>query len=153
MITTKFMWKIIKKHDISEYHLKPTKYQHSDLPGLIRGSPQTSKITPRAPQGDPRTLPGPPRHPRTSQETPKGPQGPPSIPKACPQHVSDPPNLSNAHHKHAQSTSLIPQISPKKPMWLRTIYRFLTFIISAIWALVAYGSAGDAKRIQYYINI
>ena len=116
------------------------KYHKSVLSKLIQGSPKTSKITPRALAGRSQDAPrtskdaqGPPkRHPKNPKGPPRDPQGPPSIPKACPQHVSDLPNLSNAHQKHAQSTSLIPEISPKKPMCLKKIYRFITFLICVV---------------------
>ena len=107
-ILSKYLWKITKKHDISKYHLKPTKYQHFDLPGLTQGSPQTSKITPRAPQDAPRTFPGPQGCPRTSQETPKGPQG-------SSKDLQSTPKDPQASQKHAHSTSLIPQIYVKHP--------------------------------------
>ena len=35
IITSKFLWKLIKKHEISEYYLKPTKKQHFDPPEFI----------------------------------------------------------------------------------------------------------------------
>ena len=153
----------MKKHQKTSHYRKPSKTNEistfwpprtdpriaPDLQNHPKGPPGRSQDAPRASKD----AQGPPkRHPKD----PKGAPRDPKHPKSMSQHVADPPNLSNAHQKHAQSTSLIPQISPKKPMWLRTIYRFLTFIISAIWALVAYGSAGDAKRIQYiyiYIHI
>ena len=99
-ITSKYLWKISQKHDISKYHLKLIKYQHFDLPGLTQGSPQTSKMTPRAPWDAPRTFAGPPRIPkdlpRDTQRTLRFPQGPPKDPQGPPP-------------KHAHSTSLIPQ--------------------------------------------
>ena len=101
-ITSKYLWKIFKKHDISKYHLKPLKYQHFDFPGLTQGSPQTSKITPRAPQDAPRTFPGPQGCPWTSQETPKGPQG-------SSKDLQSTPKDPQASQKHAHSTSLIPK--------------------------------------------
>ena len=150
----------MKKHQKTSHYRKPSKTNKistfwaprtdprstSDLQNHPKGSPGRSQDAPRASKD----AQGPPkRHPKDPKGPPRDPQGPPRTPKACPQHVSDPPNPCNAHQKHAQSTSLIPQISPKQPMCLRNVYHFLTSILSVIWALVAYGSAGDAKRIQY----
>ena len=52
--------KNIEKHDITENHLKPTKYPHSDVPGLPQGATQTSKATLGAHPGTPGTLKGAP---------------------------------------------------------------------------------------------
>ena len=87
-IASKYLRQIIKKHDISQNHLKPIEYQHFDFSGLTQGSPNTSKNTPRASQDHPRTLPennlrfwcplGPPQvPPRTSKDLPRDPQGSP----------------------------------------------------------------------------
>ena len=82
-----------KKHNMSESIINQQKYQHSNLRGLSRGSPQTSKTTPRASQDHPRTPPenhlrfwcslGPSQGPlRTPKDLPRDPQGPPRTPKA-----------------------------------------------------------------------
>ena len=105
-----------------------------DLQNHTKGPPGRSQDIPRAPRM-PMDLPrDTQRTPRFLQGPPKHPQGPTSIPKTCPQHFADPPNLCKALQKHAPS---IPQISPKKPVCLKNIYRFLTLITSVFWVLVA----------------
>ena len=104
-IASKYLWKIIKKHDISEYHLK---LRNSN----ILTSQDWSKDRPRppkSPQGLTRTLPGhsqgPQGCPRTCQETPKGPQGTYKGPSWT-------PKAPQASQKHAPSTSLLFQVYP-----------------------------------------
>ena len=79
-IASKYLWKIIKKHDISENLLKPSKQQHFGISGLTQGSPHTSKNTPRPPQDHPRTPPE--IHLRFWCHL-RPPQGPPRTPNSC----------------------------------------------------------------------
>ena len=105
-----------------------------DLQNHTKGPPGRSQDIPRAPRM-PMDLPrDTQRTPRFLQGPPKHPQGPTSIPKTRQQHFADSRNLCKAPQNHAPS---IPQISAKKPVCLKDIYRFLTLITSVFWVLVA----------------